>query len=651
MSLQTSQIFDDQNELSTKIYKDLESIIGCAQEIDCLIEYLQGSQPQLVNIGLNKLFTNFNHSNLMHLEIKQQSETTVTTQQSVQGAKSESIKIVLEVQKSIINRQIQQTLNYYIDKNLAQFNIPYQLNQIDLEQCNIYSNELLQDLFSSDEQIQNQFIQRKCSLKESSLLRRSLSINQIPTKKSVILEKIDYRKSTMIKKLELRFPKLESVEPIIPYILALYINIESEGLIGDFQQAKNKLKSIHHTVLKLSFSNFMQLLSTEYVKLFVKLDMQQIIKGNFNTQFQIQSNKILTQQKWVKLDKSKIQELLQSSKFNQQFQIENQKLQQLEELIQSLNQKIILLFQQILPHEQGGFDNNYQIVDQLLLEIQQSISEMNKSSSINQEITIAINKIFQQIIYILNKFKESFQSKFGINTLNKLKLILQENNKKLIKQKLVNEYQYKCVCELENQLLNLQKKKQTILTSSELISLIVESIEKNVEFEGILSDLKYGNETQSIISEVSQIQDYISNDQVKQFLQNVIDYFQDRIKKKDINFNLNQLQLTQHDESILKSINNQYLIKYIKENQKVFKTISKYLLANDPSINLTLRQYTSLQELSILALKFSKDSNLNQFFRLFIDFKNNLDSQQIRLKYQLSSNELSEWKNFVQLFE
>ncbi|CAD8208439.1 unnamed protein product [Paramecium octaurelia] len=648
MSLLISEIFDDQNELSIKIYNDLESILGCAQEIDCLIEYFQGSQPQLVNLGLNKLFAIYNQSNLMHLDIKQQQESTVTAQQAVQGAKSESIKIVLEVQKQIINKQIHSTLNYFIDKNLAQFNIPYQLNLIEIDQCNIYSQDLLQDLFSSDEQIQHQFIQRKSSLKESTLLRRSLSINLIPTKKSVILEKIEYRKSAMIKKLEQRFPKLERVEPIIPYILGLYVNIESEGLIGDFQQAKEILKSIHHTVLKLSFSNLLQLLSTEYVKLFVKLDMQEIIQGNFNKQIQIQFDKIITQQKWTKLDKFKIQELLQSSKLNQSFQIEYQKLRQLEDLISPLNSKILLLFQQILPHEQGGFDNNHQVVDQLLQEIQQNISEINNSSTINQEIQLAIKKILQQIINVLHKFKENIQSKLGLTTLNRLKsIIIQDDNNKTIKQQLANRYQYKCVRELEDSVSNLFRRKKIIFKSSELISLIVESNQRRVEFEGILSDLKYGNATQSVICEISQIQDYIVNEKVIQFLSKVVDYFQDRIKKKDINFSLSEIQLTQHDEQVLKSINNQYLLKYVKENRKLFRAISNFILANDPSVSLNLRQYSSIEELSILALKFCKDSSLNEFFRHFVD----IDSQQIKLKYQLNSTELQEWRNTIQLFE
>ena len=43
----------------------------------------------------------------------------------------------------------------------------------------------------------------------------------------------------MLNKLERRFPKLASLEPIIPYMLGIYVNIESEGLIGDFQHGKD----------------------------------------------------------------------------------------------------------------------------------------------------------------------------------------------------------------------------------------------------------------------------------------------------------------------------------------------------------------------------------------------------------------------------
>lgn len=48
----------------------------------------------------------------------------------------------------------------------------------------------------------------------------------------------------MLNKLEHRFPKLNSVEPIIPYILGLYIHIESEGLIGNIMEKKLLLKTI-----------------------------------------------------------------------------------------------------------------------------------------------------------------------------------------------------------------------------------------------------------------------------------------------------------------------------------------------------------------------------------------------------------------------
>ncbi|CAD8120031.1 unnamed protein product [Paramecium sonneborni] len=653
MSLLESEIFDDQNELSKKIYKDLESILGCALEIDCLIEYFQGSQPQLVNMGLNKLYNLFNHSNLMHLEIKQQLESQIGNKQAVLGVKNESIQITLEVQKQIIDKQIQQTLNFHIDKNLAQFNIPFQLELIKLEQFNQYSKESLKDLFHSDEQTYHQFIQRKSSLKESSFLRRSLSLKVTTSIKSVILEKIEYRKQTMINKLEHRFPKLASFEPIIPYILGLFINIESEGLFGDFQSAKDQLKSVHHTVFTLCFNNFQQILSTEYVKLLVKLDFQQFVLGNFKTSFQIEFDKIITQSKWVESDKSMIQQLLFSSKLNGSFQIENQKLDQLGQLIQTFNQKIILIFQQIIPHEQGNFDNNSQIVDQLLQELEQEKNYIIKSQTINQEIILAFKKILQQIIKLLNKFQVSLHSKFGIKALYQLKLILQDSNKKLIKQKPTNEYYYKCVSELENKILRLFKK-NIIFASSELISLIIQSVDKHKELENVLCDLKYGNATQQAICEISQIQDFISNEQIKQFLQNVVDYLQDKIKKKDINFNLGDLQLTLEEEMILKCINNQHLIEYVKENRKFFKIISNYILANDPFTSLTLRQYQSLQsaiEISILAIKFCKESSLNEFLRLFFDFQINRDSQQLKLQSQLNQSELQEWKNILQLFE
>lgn len=42
----------------------------------------------------------------------------------------------------------------------------------------------------------------------------------------------------MLNKLEHRFPKLANIDGILPYILGLYIYVDSEGFLGDFQSKK-----------------------------------------------------------------------------------------------------------------------------------------------------------------------------------------------------------------------------------------------------------------------------------------------------------------------------------------------------------------------------------------------------------------------------